>query len=284
MSDPYEPDPDETPAWLPITVAVSAALVGLVGGAAIGWFVRGDATTKIEEVPVEVVRDYTPEELQIACLPLMRQTATTLEEAETQVEALSLQVRDKSAEVTALEDEIRRQSGSASRARAELARAKKELATLETALQSAEDDRARLEFELQETKEELSVTKTRLVSAKARTQRAEEDALSQRWTGFVVDAQLTICEKGTKIRIERCRDTVASLLKTFEGRFEGCVRSGDALPELVFDDKLETLPREAAWLDAEDKTTKGWHIVFCDPELPEANTRPRTGPRDLLGE
>ena len=36
-------------------------------------------TSKV--ISVSVPRDYTPSELQVACLPYMRQTATTLEQA-----------------------------------------------------------------------------------------------------------------------------------------------------------------------------------------------------------
>ncbi len=276
-------DTDDVPAYLPVAIAVLSALFGAIGGGALAWWAHGEVEIpEADSVEVEVVRDYTDEELQIACLQFMRQTATTLEEAETRVEALAVQVRAKEAQIAKLEQEVQGESADKRKLQSKLSAARSELSGLEGALAEAEAERLRLELELEETKETLSVTRTRLVSEKARTQRAQEDALGSRWTRFQADSQLTICEKGSKTRIEKCRDTVGSLLVAQEKRFKTCVRSGQAVPALLFDDGKSGLPRFAVHLDERDRDAKGWYIEFCDPELPEAGSSrpPVTAPPD----
>lgn len=277
--DSFDDTPPPSNSALPVAVLFLAALIGSGVGVLIGYTTWGTKPPPPpEKIEVEVLRDYTPEELQIACLPLMRQTATTLEEAETQVEALAVQVREKEAQVAALEKKVRAERGAKSVARNELAQAKKELETLQQALTDAETAYTELEKELKQTKAALSSTKTKLVSEKARTQRAEEDSVAQRWTGFVTDSLLTVCEKGTKGRIEKCREAVAAAVAPHQRRYLSCVRSGDTIPSLRFNDKLESLPSDAIWLDDSNKLIKGWYIEFCDPALPEAGGRPSTAP------
>lgn len=264
----------EVPRYLPILVAVTSAIVGAIGGAALGWMAA--TPEPVAPTTVEVPRDYTEEELRIACLPYMRQTATSLEEVETRVQALEVQVRAKEAEVAELERQVSEGSRDEAALRGQLQGARQQLSTLETQLGEAEAEKERLLAELAETKEALSVTRTRLVSEQARTQMAEEDALRTRWEGFVADSMLTVCEKGSKTKLERCREIVGGRLVEHERRFKSCVRSGQAVPRLDFV-AGDALPRQAVWLAEDDKALKGWYVEFCDPELPEAG-RPEVVP------
>ena len=91
-----------------------------------------------------------------------------------------------------------------------------------------------------------------------------------RLSAFAKDAQIAICEKGNRKALGKCRETVQEKVRKYRVEFETCVRSGQAEPSLREADKGDELPEFAQWLDQDDKVTKGWYILLCDPSLPEA--------------
>jgi hypothetical protein len=222
----------------------------------------------------------TDEDLRIACLPVMRHSVATLEEVQTRVEALAVQVATKQSEVRRLEEALSAQRGlAASRSNApattpvdpaQLDAARAELATLQAELEAAQNAKVKLEATLTETRQDLAQTQERLVQQQQRTQDTREDLLRQTWLTFVNEAQLTICAEGSRNQVERCREQVGSGVNPYERRFKACVRSGQAVPELRYARPSEPLPSFAVRLDGVDAARSGWQILFCDPDLPEA--------------
>ena len=97
-------DTSTHPYLLPIATALSSALFGAMLGAML-FSSSEEATiiTRDQEQVVEVPRAYTDEELEIACLPLMRKTASNLEDAQNLVVSLEDQVREKATEIETMQ-------------------------------------------------------------------------------------------------------------------------------------------------------------------------------------
>jgi hypothetical protein len=257
---------------LPLITAVVALLAGGVIGAVIVFLIVG--LTKPEVV--EVARNLTPEELEQVCSPLILEAFKELEEANGKVETLEARVSAKEMKVVELEDEMKRRSVRGAALVRELEEAKAELITLRAELEVAIQEKEALVIELEETVEELEKTQVELEDQKEETRVAQEDALANKWLAFTNDSQLEICEKGNRKKMGRCRSTVlTSIDPAFKERFHHCVRSGQATPSVHEATKnqrkgLEDLPEFSEYIDQEDKITKDWYVLLCDPTLPEA--------------
>ena len=255
---------------LPFATAIAALVLGGVLGAAIGWVAKpGDS------VEVQVPRDPTAAELAEMCKPQMEETVTALEEAQNKVSFLETEVAARDERVKELEQRVKSSgkssSGSGRNVSRELAQAQSDLTEALEQLEIARAEKERLVIELTETKEELATTKVKLSEQVQKTERAKEDALVNKWYRFINGSQLDICEKGNRKKMGRCRETVQSTLMTNDRRdkFAHCVRSGQATPSVRELDKNEALPDFAEMIDDEQKQTRDWYILFCDPTLPE---------------
>ena len=227
----------------------------------------------IEELEVEVPRDLTQEELEIACLPLMRETATTLEDAQGKVATLESQVRTKEEEVIRLEGEMSRRSTRGRELIRELDQAKRQLAALEEELNIALEEKAELLVALEESQQELKVTRVKLREQKEETHVAKEDALEQRWSTFLGRSQLEVCERGTRNRLGKCREAIEEAFgPEIRARFKHCVRSNQAFPEVKEIERKQELPAYGVWIDQDNRITRDWYVLFCDPNLPEARS------------
>ncbi|TNE85680.1 MAG: hypothetical protein EP330_24830 [Deltaproteobacteria bacterium] len=244
---------------VPVATALVVFLVGLIAGAVAVW-----ALMAPEEVEVVVPRDLTAEELAEACGPLIAEAAENLDEAEAKVSTLEKRVADKEAQVAEMEAEMKRRASRGAAMASELEDARAELDALRIALAKAVEEKAVLEIELSETKEELVVQKKR-------TRLAREDALLHKWKSFVGTAKIDICDRGNRRKLGRCRETIDEFLADdMKEKFDHCVRSGQAVPSVRMAERDETLPAYAEYLDQDNKVTRDWYVLLCDPTLPEA--------------
>lgn len=273
-------------------------LLGAATCGAGGWWLGQRSATSTRAAPlsdadllaidlpvVEPPPGMTSDELRIACLPYMRSTATSLSEAQTRVEALLVRVADKESEVERLEAALREAGAvppppSAAEASdlgrttpefgmaGQLTRARSELAQLKLELQEAVASRSGLENALTAARADLAATQQRLVAEERRSEDAREDVYQQTWDRFQTDAKLTLCAEGSRSAIERCRVAVEGALRPYERRFKACSRAGQAAPELRFE-PTTALPF-AVRMDIGDAAARGWQLVFCDNNLPEA--------------
>jgi hypothetical protein len=252
---------------LPFATAIAALALGAVLGGVIGW-----VSKPAEVVQVEVPRSLTADEMNTACAPTVETKVAELTEAQNKIAFLEKEVADRESRVREL------QSGAAKpaapggpSASAQLAQAKKDLAEALSQLEVARQEKEQLVAELTQTKEQLVKTEEALVVQTKSTERAKEDALVNKWYRFVNDAQLEVCEKGSRKKLGNCREIVSASLLTNANRdkFAHCVRSGQAVPSVRELEKDEGVPAYAELMNVEEKDLKGWHILFCDPSLPE---------------
>jgi small-conductance mechanosensitive channel len=262
-----------------LAAAGPAALLALAagGGCAVlagfgaAWVLKGDT---LVEVPV--ARAPTDAELEAACAPEVEPVQDELSQAQTRVAQLERESAEKEAKVNELEARIARGAEAGKALRAELAQVKAELAETQEALRVAEEEKEVLLAELTETKEVLAATEEALVVARDERDEAREDALYNRWTDFLKDSQLEICDKGNRKKLGNCREAVMETLAVDARRdaFAHCIRSGQAQPlvrELVKDAEL---PQFAQMIDEDTKQVKGWYVEMCDPTLPERTDAP----------
>ncbi|MCB9682688.1 MAG: hypothetical protein H6733_14580 [Alphaproteobacteria bacterium] len=271
-SSPTTTHPRHTAATL------SALLVGAVAGGLGVWFATEPEPEPEPPDLVEVVRDYTDHELEVVCLPYMRKTATTLEEAQTRVAALESRIREKEDEIETLEDELSNPpvKDGAETLNTRLATAREQLSDLEQQLARAQEDKVKLLVDLKQTREALAGTRIELAASEARVVEAKQEALDQRWTSFVQNAQLRICEGGNAAGVRLCRELVDARMSPHEKRYKDCVRSGQAIPEVRKARRGEEIARDfTTWIDPDDRTLRDWYIYFCDPDLPEAGQQGR---------
>ena len=273
---------------LPLLTAGVAIVCGLVLGALGAWIVMHGPPEK-----VEVPRDLTSAELSLACAPLIEKAMSDLDAAETKVQDLETRVSSKQKEVEELEAEMNRRAKSGQNLvaernalRAELEAKKAELVTLTKRLDLAVQEKEILQQELTQTKEDL-------VEQKYQTHTAKEDALTYKWSDFVAGSQLEGCDKGNRKKLGRCRETIDEMLSgAYKDRFDHCVRSGQAVPSVHELPKGEAMPKYAEYINQDDRITRDWYVLLCDPTLPEAadpytmpsRTQPTKSSGDLLGD
>ena len=170
-----------------------------------------------------------------------------------------------------LEAEARNDETRARATKAQQDELKKDIASLRGKLTQTEAMRDEARAELVKTLKVLDkqIAETAKVQAEADTQRAR--ANQGEWSAFVAQAKVEVCDKGTRKRHERCHATVEGALGPKLGeRFQACVDSGQAQPELRALDKAGTLPQHGVKLKMDDRAVRGdWAVVFCDPRLPE---------------
>jgi hypothetical protein len=246
---------------MPMLTAVIALGAGLLVGGLATWVLLGFREPEIQIQQVK--RELTPEELAAACAPLAEPLKTELDQVNERVLGLQTRVVDKEREIAELEAEMKRRGAKGAEMARQLESAKKELASLQTRLDLAEKEKEALQVELTETK-------VALADQKVRTHLAKEDALDYKWRDFVGLAQLEICERGNRKKLGQCRETVqANLGGLWRDKFAHCVRSGQAVPSVRELQKAEVLPPYSQFINEEDKRTKGWFVMLCDPTLPE---------------
>ena len=276
MSMPPEDDDDGggrsramsiTGIVLPLVTAGAALLVGVGVGALGAWMLK-PAVTVEKMVP----RDYTAAEMTSACQPLVAAEAAKVEAANNKVNDLVTTVKDREARVKELEAQAKKGAQWAAGVKKDLADARSELAQAKTELQTALREKEQIVYQLQKTLGDLEVQKQA-------THEAKEDSLSNKWTAFVNQSQLDVCEKGNRKKLGKCREKVVTVLDAAtEQKYGHCIRSGQEAPSLKEAAKGEALPMFAQWMDQEDKITKDWYILLCDPALPEAEGFATVGP------
>ncbi|MEQ1502858.1 MAG: hypothetical protein ABMB14_11540, partial [Myxococcota bacterium] len=251
-----------TGALLAMPVALG---IGAIGGLAIGVI----ATWLLKPADVvERARPPTADELAAACQ--VEAQADELTTAQAKVAELERDVATRERRVKELEAQMQQRSERGKEFVAEYERMKSELADAKQKLEIAEQEKSHLLEQLRQTEEELATTtKQRDV--------AREDALFNKWQDFLKNAQLEICDKGNRKKLGNCRETVEATLALDARRdaFSHCIRSGQATPMLQErKNESEPLPAFAEMIDEEQKQTKGWMVIFCDPTLPERDDVP----------
>ncbi len=268
--DDYTPSsgPGVLAVVMPFATAIGALLIGGFAGGIMGWVLK-----PAEQVEVQVPRDLTLDEIEAMCSPKVQAKAEELDEANEKIMVLEAQVADRKQKVEALETEMSKRAEAGRSMARELEAAKAELAQVKMELEQVKVEKARLEVELADTVEKLEETEEALEDQIEMTDRAKEDALTNKWYRFLNDAQLEICERGNRKKLGRCRETVLAQvsLDARRDKFAHCVRSKQATPSVHELEKDEQMPAFSEYINQDERVVKGWYLQWCDPTLPEAD-------------
>lgn len=270
----WKPNRNFGGAGLALLLPIATAGVALVVGLTIGGIATRVLFPSIQEREVVQLRDYTAAELETACAPLVKKAIEQLDEAEKKVDELKTEVDAKVARIRTLEKRAVANAEAGRRVMAELKMLREQVADLEEKLEVAEAEKAELEAELTQTEVQLEKTEKVLEETKFELKITKKDAQDAKWTGFVQNAQLNICERGNRKKLGRCRETVDEKVKRFEDTFRMCIATKQAAPTVVEATKemrkTNDLPEFAEWIDNDDRVTRDWYVLLCDPTLPEA--------------
>jgi len=261
-------DADWRQTTLPYALIIVCVLGAAVAGGVVGW-----VSKPIERVEVPVPRELTVAEIDGLCAPQVVEKAEALTEANERIESLTAEVALRKTKVEDLENEMARRSDAGRALALQLETAREALASATEELTQVKQQKAELEVELELTVSQLEQTEEALEVQVQRTERAKEDALVNKWYRFLNDAQLSICERGNRKKLGRCRETVTMELggDATRDRFAHCVRSRQSAPSVHELEKGTQLPEFATYINEDDRIVRDWYVQFCDPTLPEAD-------------
>jgi len=196
-------------------------------------------------------------------------TLVALKERQAAVEDLTAQLQSREAELEAV-----RRSGRAAGAaqRSRIAELESEVELLRGQLVVVEAERDTLRGELTQALAELDtqIAENKRVRQRARVyKRASTHNL---WSAFVSDAKVQICDKGSRKAHGRCHAAVDTFFDEASlARFSACVDTQQAVPVLQKAGRGQAQPAGSVALPEDNRfTRKGWHVLYCDPTLPEA--------------
>lgn len=255
---------------------VLGVVLGIVGARVAEYYANPEILSRPEG---ELSRAQLIEKLdaaEAAYAQLLAENAKKQEEAQNEITVAAQKVTDLEGQVKSKQDEIavlelkaKKSAGKSAALKKELEAKQAELDALQTQLTQALEEKAQLEQDLMVSREETRVAREETVVAQGET-------VDARWNGFVSDGIVSICEKGNRNKLARCKEEVrAAFTSQRAARYKQCVGSRQAAPRLVrVDDKVKDpeLPRWSEWVDTESSFTKEkWYITFCDPTLPESS-------------
>ncbi len=266
-----------------IPAAAAALLFGCGIGAAVGYVAHatlsgGDGDKVVIPPPAVIKAEISDEDLASLCEELTDDEASKAREAQNKVDSLQDQLMAKEAELAEMKKEATGDEAARKAAAKKWRQMEKEIEELRGTLTVAEQERDEAREELRETIIVLDkqIKKSNRLKKKADTFREKakeykEESTKNLWSSFKNDAKVQICDRGTKKRHENCHASVETAFSNaMNQKFTVCVDTYQAVPVIKEAEKGEELPQFAAWLPDDNKFTKGWYVIFCDPTLPEA--------------
>lgn len=275
--DPQEgAGPRAVRVLLPFATAFVSLMIGAIVGGGLAWVLK--RPVEVEKI-VEKPRDYTAQELDQACASRVDEVVKQLTEANAGITTLEADVKAKTEKVASLEAEIKKRGAAGKALTKQLEQARAELTEVKTKLEQAIAEKEAIA-------KTLEVTRERLVKQALQTDEARAESRGHRFSSFLAEGQLQICERGNRKKLGKCREAVEASLKRYAGQYEHCLASGQEAPTLaeVTDIKDTALPPFASWLNNDDKIVRGWYVLLCDPNLPVAPTSAADVAAELMNE
>jgi len=260
-----------------VVAVVAASAIGCVLGFAARYLTETPEPVKLE--PQIIQQQLSADELAKLCEPEFKDERQTLIDAQAKVKSLESELDAKNKELVQLKADAEKNSANREEAIKRWRAKEKEISDLKTELETAKKDRDDYMVQLQTTIRQLNTEIAARKEAEAKADYFQNESTEASWGGFISNAKVEICDRGTKKRHEKCHEAVdASMTPAIKEKFATCVNSYQAVPVLKQLEKKETLPTFAESLPDDNKfTNKGWYILFCDPTLPESGARPWQG-------
>ncbi|MEZ4319433.1 MAG: hypothetical protein R3F61_18100 [Myxococcota bacterium] len=277
MSDEFDEEEEEDygasssiPAFiLPFVTAGAALLVGALLGGLIIWLLK---PAEVKEV--KVPRDLTQQELEEVCAPFIIEKDDEVQAVQAKMVTLAKDLKAKREEVEELKAKIAKGGGGSggSALRAELEKAKRQIEEMSQELSEVKAERDQLIVDLRKTIVQLEEAEARAEFEAEQKELYKADALVNKWKHFKAQSTVDICDHGGRKKMGNCREKIGAVMTdSMWNDFKHCVLAGQAVPTVRELDKKATPPEFSSYLDQEDKITKDWVVMLCDPTLPEAD-------------
>jgi hypothetical protein len=255
-----------------IGLGVFALVLGLV----FGW-VGNSMLTEPEIIEKEVTRiekeQLSDEDLLELCETMTEDQKKDILGVAQEVQILQEVLAEKEAELERMKSDAEQDEERRAAAAAQWREMEAEISSLREQLDVAIEERDQLKEELQETLVELDRQIDETNRFKSKAKHYKKESIKNQWSTFVGEAKLAGCNRGTQRRHSKCYEAFeAGLSAVFQERFKTCVNTHQAAPLFRKAERGEELPRFSEWLPQDNKYTKNWYIIFCDPTLPEANS------------
>jgi DNA repair exonuclease SbcCD ATPase subunit len=266
------------PSPLAATVLMGA---GMMLGFALGFaFVKAspEVVTQVVTEQQVVPERLSQEEIEQICATLTVDAKQQLLQAQEAVASLRGTLEAREQELAELQEQRRRSAAAGAAVQARITALEAEVGALRTQLVTVTAERDGLIVELKDTVRKLEVQIAETEKFKREAKKWKHTSTANAWRSFVAEAKVAICDRGTKKRHESCHEAVDEALgNELQDLFERCVDSEQAVPMLAQSEKEDGLPAFAQALPNDKRfSTRGWHIRFCDPSLPEAGQNPET--------
>lgn len=272
MEDEYTPSNQMRVKKIHVFLMIAiASVIGVVGGS-IGQEMLSEPVVIIP--PPEVIKEeLTESELRMLAEDLLATESEKASAAMSRVKSLQEELALKESELTKLK-------GDKAKSAERRSRLSEEISFLRVQLASAEEERNTLRKELKQTLKELDFQVVQSQKFKRKAKRYKMESTTNLWSAFLANAKVKICDRGSRRRHEKCHAAVEEALSSqIRSRFTVCVDTYQSVPVLKQIGKSESIPKYSGRLSTDNKfTKKGWHVLFCDPTLPEA------GDDDLKGD
>jgi chromosome segregation ATPase len=215
----------------------------------------------------------TEEEIEELCKSFTEEKRSVLD-VQTELETLQKDLEEREAELERLRSDIQNNKIESEEKRAAAKRRwnklQEEVATLQVKLASVEKERDELRVELKDTIKKLDYQISETKKYKSKAKKYKKQSTKNLWQAFRAEARNQGCNRGSKKRHEKCWEAFdVSMSDALKQRFTTCVNTYQAVPILKKAPRGESLPSFSEWLPKENKYTKGWYVIFCDPSLPE---------------
>jgi seryl-tRNA synthetase len=259
----------------------------MFAGGTLGFAVCFALTYTSPEVVTQVVTEHkvvperlSQEEIASICATLTLDAKEQIQQAQDAVSSLRSTLAAREQELAELHDQRRRSAEAGAAVKARLAELEAEVSSLRTELVAVTQQRDQLMVELKDTVRKLEEQIRETDKYKAEAKKWKRQSTANAWRSFIAEAKVAICDRGTKKRHESCHEAVEEAMgERVQDLFEQCVDSQQAVPMLIQSEKADGFPAFSESLPADKRfTTRGWHIRFCDPTLPEADQPPNPQP------
>jgi hypothetical protein len=263
---------------VPALIAVllfSTLIAGSVGYIAHSYF----AEPVVVMPPPEVIKEeLTEDELRELAEDLILSEKDKALNAQARVRTLQEELAAKEAELQTLKKTSKKSAKSSGKARSRL---NDEIAFLRVQLASAESERDQLRKELKQTVRELDFQVAQSKKFKKKAKHYKMESTANLWSAFVENAKNKICDRRYYFgKPTKCYEAVRGVMgSSIRAKFTRCVDTYQSVPVLKKKSKKSgRLPSHSTTLPKDNKwTKKGWYILFCDPNLPEAADRDLEG-------
>lgn len=257
--------------WYVVLVATVALVPPTLLAA--GWVVKSGTVEEPAPAPVAEVA-VAPEP------PPGPDPAVLLQASQDHMKVLEAELDAREAELA----ELKAQGEKAKKeTRGRIARLEKQIASLKGEIGVADAERTDLRQRLGTALAERDAEVGAHAETQARVVAAEGANSENLWVAFTQQARMEMCQQVTRKGREACGEKLGTWFdETQHARFSACVSDSRTVPILWHKgNDEEEAPSNAAQVDVDVALfgqRRDWYVLYCDPNLPEAQMAAATAP------